>query len=161
MLRDRSMLPPGDRTSVGRVWLSWSALLLPVFLFFDFVLLSLWGYGGDWSPIWVAGRLAWHDPAKLYDFALLTKLQLPILGDLGVRPFAYPPSTLTLLAPLSLLPFGVSLVCVSGAGALALALVSSRKETDRLLLLLSPPVVFAAMIGQPTLLVAALAAAGL
>jgi hypothetical protein len=161
MLRARSMLPPGDRSAMQLAWLSWSALLLPIFLFFDFVLLSLWGYGGDWSPIWVAGRLAWHDPGKIYDFALVTKLQLPILGNLGVRPFAYPPSTLTLFAPLLFLPFAVSLACVSLAGALGLALASSRRETDRVLLLLSPPVVFAAMIGQPTLLVAALAVAGL
>jgi hypothetical protein len=136
-------------------------VLLVIFAFFDFVLLSIWGYGGDWSPLWIAGRLAWSDPAKLYDFALVTKLQLPILGDLGVRPYVYPPSTLALLAPLSLLPFWASLACVSVGGALCLAFISSRRETDRILLLLSPPVVFAAMIGQPTLLVAALIVGGL
>lgn len=138
------------------LWLSYSGLLLPIFLFFDFVLLSLWGYGGDWLPIWVAGRLAWSDPARLYDFAEVTKLQLPILGGLGIRPFVYPPSTLALLAPLSLLPFRSSLACISIGGALLLALSSSRAETNRILLLVSPPVVFAAMIGQPTLLVAGL-----
>jgi hypothetical protein len=154
---DRSLAPAARRLA----WLSYSGLLLAIFAFFDFVLLSIWGYGGDWSPLWIAGRLAWSDPAKLYDFALVTKLQLPILGDLGVRPYVYPPSTLALLAPLSLLPFWVSLACVSAGGALCLAFVSSRRETDRILLLLSPPVVFAAMIGQPTLLVAALIVGGL
>src|SRR5207248_8769996 len=134
---------------------------LIVFVSFDFVLLSMWGYGGDWSPLWVAGRLAWRDPAGLYDFALVTKLQLPILGNLGSRPFVYPPSTLALLAPLSLLPFWLSLAFVSVGGVLGLQLLSSRRETDRILLILSPPVLFAAIIGQPSLIVAALAAGGL
>jgi hypothetical protein len=142
-------------------WLPWSAPLLAVYVFFDFVLLSKWSYGGDWSPLWVAGVLAWSDPARAYDFALLTKLQLPIIGYVGVRPFVYPPTALILLAPLSLLSFRMALACVSIGGVAALAAASSRRETDRLLVALSPPVVFAAIIGQPTLIVAALAVLGL
>src|SRR5205823_601996 len=99
-----SVLQPDGLAPRRYSWLSFSGLLLIVFVSFDFVLLSMWGYGGDWSPLWVAGRLAWRDPAGLYDFALVTKLQLPILGNLGSRPFVYPPSAITLLAPLTLLP---------------------------------------------------------
>jgi Glycosyltransferase family 87 len=162
MSRDRSAEQPGERHSsrLPSTWLSFSGVLLVCFVLLDFILLSIFGYGGDWSPLWVAGRLARSDPAGLYDFAMVTKLQLPILGDVLVRPFVYPPSALLLFAPLSVIPFWISLACVSIGWSLCLALASSRAETDRLLLLVSPPVVLAAMTGQPTLLVAALAAAG-
>src|SRR4051794_38487083 len=129
MRQDRSVLQPRDPSAAtpgrGLTWLSWSGLLLVIFLFFDFVLLSIWGYGGDWSPLWVAERLAWRDPAQLYNFTEVTKLQLPILGDLGVRPFVYPPSALVLLAPLLCVPFLISLAGLSIGGALGQMFVSS------------------------------------
>jgi hypothetical protein len=134
-----------------------SILIFAVFLFFDWVLLHIHGFGGDWSPLWVAGRLAWSDPSHLYDFAFVTKLQEPILGDLVVRPFIYPPSALLFFAPASLPPFWVSFALFSVCAALLLAFVGCSRLTDRLLLLTSPPIFLAMMTGQPTLLAAALA----
>lgn len=139
----------------------YAAVLFAVFIFFDWVLLHIHGFGGDWSPLWVAGHLASSDPSKLYDFALVTKLQEPILGDVLVRPFVYPPSALLFFAPASLPPFWVSFALFSILAALHLAYVGCSRTTDRLLLLVSPPIVLAMMTGQPTLLAAALAVAAM
>lgn len=142
-------------------WLSFNGLLLVAFLAFDFILLSIWGFGGDWSPLWVAGRLSRTDPGDVYDFALVSTLQIPIIGDLGVRPFVYPPTALLLLAGLSFIPFWISFGLFSAVSSATLAWATPGEEADRILLLASPPVLFAAMIGQPTLLVAALVAVAL
>jgi hypothetical protein len=139
----------------------YSAIVFLVFVFFDWVLLHIHGFGGDWSPLWVAGRVAWSDPSRLYDFAFVTKLQEPILGDVVVRPFIYPPSALLFFAPASLPPFWVSFALFSVCAALLLAFLGCSRITDRLPLLASPPIFLAMMTGQPTLLAAALAVAAM
>jgi hypothetical protein len=139
----------------------YSIVVFFVFIFFDWVLLHIHGFGGDWSPLWVAGRLAWSDPSRLYDFAYVTKLQEPILGNVVVRPFVYPPSALLFFAPASLPPFWISFAWFSVCAALLLAFVGCVRATDRLLLLVSPPIFLAMMTGQPTLLAAALAVAAM
>ena len=139
---------------------SWLLMLVCVVL--DWVLLRIVGFGaGDWSPLWTAGRLAWSNPARLYDFAYVTELQAPILENVGVRPFVYPPTALLLLAPAALLPFRMSFLLLAIGSCAALALATTRDWTTRLLLIASPPVVLAVMTGQPSLLVCALAALGI
>ena len=76
----------------------WAALAL-IFLLLDVGLLRLFELGADWAPLWIAGKLAWADPAKVYDFDFVTALQAPLLGHVDHRPFIYPPSALLLIAP--------------------------------------------------------------
>lgn len=142
-----------ERTPALRYW----AALAAVFLLLDAGLFRLFAFGADWAPLWVAGKLAWTDPAKVYDFDLVTSLQAPLLGHVDHRPFIYPPSALLLVAPLALLPFWLSLALLSLVAGTWLAIMGRRAGLDSRLLLISPPVVLCAMAGQPSLLVAALA----
>ena len=137
----------------------WWIALAAVFLLLDAGLLRLFAFGADWAPLWVAGRQAWTDAARVYDFDLMTSLQAPLLGHVDHRPFIYPPSALLIVAPLALLPFQASLFAVS-AGSLALLAWAARPfGGDRALLLIAPPVLLCAIAGQPSLAVGALAAA--
>jgi hypothetical protein len=130
--------------------------LLVVFVLLDLMFIKYNGAGGDWSPIWVVGRLALSDPSLIYQFDLVSTLQHPLVGDLGQRPFVYPPTTLMLAVPFSVLPFYQSLF-LFGNVALALMVWASRRWTnDGWLLVASLPVFAAAYSGQVTLIVGAL-----
>ena len=61
----------------------------------------------DFLPLWTAGRMVWSDPGKVYDFAAITSAQgwLPQPHFAWTRPYAYPPTTLLLMAPLGRLPY--------------------------------------------------------
>lgn len=134
-------MEPQAATSERRsaTWL----MLLAIFVALSCALLAVSPLAEDWLPLWAAGRLAWGEPASVYDFALTG------------RPFTYPPTSLLLVAPLSALPFAWSFVALGAASAAALAWVSSRAGADPILVLASPPAVLALLAGQPSLLVIA------
>lgn len=137
------------------------AALFVLFVLLDPMILRVSVPGADWAPLWVAGELAWTNPVAAYDFDLVSSLQRPLVGATSVRPFVYPPSALLLFTPLALLPFTASFLLVM-LGSLALLARAAQPLGTRLsLLLVAPPVVLAAIAGQPTLLVAALILFGL
>jgi len=140
------------------------AVLLFLYALMDIVLVVVFTEGGDWAPLWAAGRAAWADPSSVYDFALITDAQRPVLGSiLGesiVRPYVYPPSALLVIAPFALLPFFASYIAFVLVTAAACARQGFRIGAH-IGLLAAPPVVLAALVGQTTFLVLALALAAL
>ena len=80
---------------------------------------------------------------------------------MGDRPFIYPPSALLLFAPLSALPFSLSFLVFIALSVWLFIWAAQPFAPRTILLLLAPPLVFAAIAGQPTILVAALIMLGL
>lgn len=136
------------------------AVLLFLFGLMDIILVVVFVEGGDWAPLWAAGRLAWADPSAIYDFAAITAAQRPILGETVLRPFVYPPSALLFIAPFAWLPFYASLIAFIAVTGAAFAR-QGFKIGAHLGLLAAPPVVLAALVGQTSFLVGALALAAL
>lgn len=128
-------------------------LLLYVFGALSFQLLRGNGYGADWAPLWTAGKLALSEPALVYDFELVTRLQTEPFREVVDRPYIYPPSALLLFTPLSLIPFWISFAAFSVSALLGLVWVCWRLGGDPLLVATAPPVILMAVAGQPTLLV--------
>lgn len=120
--------------------------------------------GLDFLPLWTAGRMAWTDPGRVYDFAAVTRAQAWLLPDFGfLRPYAYPPTALIVLAPLGALPFWAALPVWTGASFAVFAAAGARLAPGHTplalgLMIFSPAVVLAAMVGQTVLLAAGLAA---
>jgi alpha-1,2-mannosyltransferase len=88
----------------------------------------------DWIVFYSAGT-AIRDgmPGLLYDGARFTAFQATLLGPwftgpVTLHPFLYPPPFLLLLAPLSLLPFGVTYVGFSVVTGLAAMAALARRE---------------------------------
>jgi hypothetical protein len=123
--------------------------------------------GIDFMPMWTAAREAHSRPGLVYDFAGLTDLERPLLGDFpGPRPFVYPPSTLLALTPFAAMSFGVAYAVWTAGGLLALfAALKGWASPERALTaaaaMLAPPSLLVAATGQITFYIAALAAAGL
>lgn len=138
-----------------RIDARWAALAI-FFLMLDALLIGIFAAGSDWAPLWTAGRLAWDDPSRLYDFDLIERMQGAVVAQVDFHPYIYPPSALLLIAPVALLPFWVSLVLVAAASLTWLALTSRKAGSDPWLVMLAPPVVIAAIVGQTSLLVIAL-----
>jgi hypothetical protein len=129
--------------------------------------LQIWGLlrfepvGMDFLPLWTAGRMTWTEPGKVYDFATVTAAQawLPQPHFAWLRPYAYPPTTLLLMAPLGRLPYGAAVavwtVLSLGAFLYACARLTGRPLTAVLAAGL-PAVVIAATAGQTVVLASAL-----
>lgn len=137
---------------MSRIDAGWVAIAA-LFVFFDTILWVLFPLGADWAPLWTAGRLAWTNASSLYDFSLIAQLQLPLTGNADFHPYIYPPSALLLIAPISVLPFWASATLVAAVALAWLSAVSQEVGSDPLLVLLSPPVVLAAIVVQTSLLV--------
>lgn len=136
------------------------AVLAFLFALLDVILVVVFVEGGDWAPLWAAGRLAWSNPSAIYDFATVTALQRPILGETVLRPFVYPPSTLLAIAPFAWLPFYPSLIAFIAVTGAAFARQALRTGSQWPLLVM-PPVALAALVGQTSFLVGALALASI
>lgn len=118
--------------------------------------------GLDFLPLWTAGRMAWTGHGQVYDLAAVTHAQAWLLPNFHwMRPYAYPPTALLLLAPLGALPFwpALGLWMALGFGVFLHAgtrLTRDRRALALALMLLSPAVVVAAIVGQSVILVSAL-----
>jgi hypothetical protein len=138
-----------------RIDARWAAIAI-FFLLLDALLIGIFSAGSDWAPLWTAGRLAWDDPSRIYDFDLIERMQGAVVAQVDFHPYVYPPSALLLIAPVALLPFWASLALVAAASLAGLAWTGRKVGSDPWLVLLAPPVVIAAIVGQTSLLVIAL-----
>lgn len=143
------------RRLIPQIDARWLALAL-FFLLLDALLITIFKPGSDWAPLWTAGRLAWDNPAQLYDFELVARLQGAVVDKVDFHPFIYPPSALLLIAPIALLPFWPSLVLLASGSMAWLAATARRVGSDPWLVVLAPPVIIAAIVGQTSLLVVGL-----
>jgi hypothetical protein len=106
--------------------------------------------------------MSWTHPGQVYDFAAVSHAQFWLLpGFKWLRPYAYPPTALLLLAPFGRLPFWVALGLwvALGFGVLfyaGLRLSRRRRSLALLLIACSPAVVLAGIVGQSVLLTTAL-----
>ena len=157
--------PRDDRFQRYALWaliamLAFSAVRL-------WVLLRVQPLGMDFLPLWTAGRFAWSQPDRVYDFAAVSHAQAWLLPGFGwLRPFANPPTALLLLAPLGALSFGwaLALWVILGLGGFLFAgarLASGRWSMALMLMALAPAAVLAAIVGQSVLLGAALLVLGI
>lgn len=135
--------------------------LAVLYMLLDAALFRTVDFGCDWAPLWAAGRMALSDPSRIYDFHAVTLMQQPLFDATVLRPFVYPPTTLLLLVPLSVFPFFWSFALFALASVAVFERVSTRLSAQPAIVLLMPPVVLAALVGQPTLVVAALILAAL
>ncbi|ABC34186.1 glycosyltransferase family 87 protein [Burkholderia thailandensis] len=123
----------------------------------------------DFAPTWSAARLAVQGHAvDAWRFSALHALELqaaPSIRDMrGVLLWLYPPQTLLLVAPLGWLPYPVAaLAWVVGTGTLFVATVRAivPRRLAALCALAFPGTFFVALVGQNSLLTAALAGFGL
>lgn len=106
----------------------------------------------DFTVLWAA---ATHAFGPVYDQRWLTGLQ----HAPGERPFSYPPTFLLLLIPIGWLKFRIAYVGWMAASVAGFVAVARRWSAWGWLAVWSPTLMFAALIGQTTLLVGA--AAGL
>lgn len=118
----------------------------------------------DFSVYWTAARIALESPGRLYDFEFVTGAQSWLASpQLGPRPWVYPPSALPFFLPFALLPFWASYL-VWGAATLACFWAASRmfvRGWGLILAMMSPPIVWAMVPGQTSLLTGAGILAGL
>lgn len=128
-------------------------------------LLRIQPWGTDFLPMWTVAGEVWRGHAAPYDFAQVSAAQDWLMGAAHkLRPFAYPPSALLLLAPFGLLGFWASLTlwCAATAAANAWASWTAIGQAPALALaLVLPTSVFVLICGQVTLLIAALSVLGL
>ncbi len=123
--------------------------------------------GRDFTMFWSASVLALEGSAgSVYDFQLIRELQGLLTGvpDPAYPVWLYPPTGLLLVAPVSLLPYKVSLVVWTAAGLGALGAVLWRILRDPaavVLLLLFPAVSLCLINGQSGVWLAALLGGGL
>lgn len=111
--------------------------------------------GADFAPVWTAAAHL----SSAYDIAAITQAQ-PEFANLGQRPFAYPPTALLLFAPLGLLPFWLSYAVFNLAG-LSLFIWASLRTGAAWWIVIFPPLLLVAHVGQPSLLVGGLILSGL
>jgi hypothetical protein len=118
--------------------------------------------GIDFLPLWTAGRMSWTHPGQVYDFVAVSHAQDWLLPGLKwMRPYAYPPTAMLLLAPFGVLPFwpALGLWVALGLGVFLYAgarLAKRRLSLNLALMALSPAVLLAVMVGQSVLPAAAL-----
>jgi hypothetical protein len=150
--------PMGGRLLLG-VAVVMTALAAPLI----WSLLRFEPIGMDFLPLWTAGKLAWTTPGKVYDFAAVTAGQAWLLPPhfAWLRPYAYPPTTLLLLAPLGRLPYWVALGVWSALsmGVFFLGAVRLAGRNVALAALLTaalPAVVIAVTAGQTVVLTSGL-----
>jgi hypothetical protein len=150
-----------SRTRVRVLWLLVAALAALGALEFR-ELVQFQPLGVDFLPLWTAGRMSWTHPGQVYDFATVSHAQDWLLpGVKWMRPYAYPPTALLLLAPFGVLPFWPALGLWVALGLGVFLYAGARLATGRLtlnlaLMALSPAVLLAAMVGQSVLPAAAL-----
>lgn len=121
----------------------------------------------DFLVMWTGGRMAIGAPTRIYDFAAIDRAQAWLLGAAAHdRPFPYPPSALLLFSPLGRLDFWIAGLVWTGLTSAVFAAVCARLFPDRrrvvgvMLVLLIPGAVWAAISGQVSFFIGALAVGG-
>jgi hypothetical protein len=128
--------------------------------------------GIDFAVFWVASHMTLHgSPWQVYHhlaFAKAEALLMPRIQASHFLPWLYPPAFLFVVAPLALFPFGVSYLLFVGISALLFTSATLRVSGlgraiggSRLAIVFvagAPCVFVAAVVGQNSLLTAALAA---
>ena len=116
----------------------------------------------DFSVFWAAAQLGLQAPELIYNDVAVTLQQADAIGAIsGIRPWAYPPTALLPLLPFGALPYTAALLLFATT-TLGLFLVATQPLFERRKLLalglvvLSQPVIFAALNGQMVFLVGAL-----
>lgn len=116
----------------------------------------------DFSVFWAAAQFGLHAPALIYDDVAVTLQQADAIGGVaGIRPWAYPPTALLPLLAFGALPYTAALMLFVTA-SLGLYVIATRPLFERrkllafALVILSQPVIFAALNGQMVFLVGAL-----
>ena len=118
------------------------------------VIVSWPKFPSDFLVFWTAARAPLH---SIYDIDALTRAQAWAVVDLqDRRPFAYPPTFLTLIAPFGRLPILPALLAWSALGIGAFCVASSKLVGRSWpLMLVSPAFICAAVTGQVTFIVGA------
>ena len=141
---------------IGVLALAFGSAALAIFLFAK---KTLWGWHEpvlDFTGFWTAAR----SPLP-YDAQALTKAQQWALPPgVGLRPFAYPPSTLLLIKPLAMLQYRTAIIVWTALGLAAFGSASLMYGRVGLFGLLGPMVSFTALTGQISLLIGAAVAGG-
>ena len=121
----------------------------------------------DFLAMWTGGRMANAQPSSLYDFAATDHAQAWLLGAAAHdRPFPYPPSSLLVFSPLGRLDFWpaaalwTALTLAVFAAVTAARLPAGRRAVGVALTLLTPGAVWAAISGQVSFFIGALAVGG-
>jgi hypothetical protein len=121
--------------------------------------LLLWSVLPDFTVFWTAGQLALTNAPSVYDIATLTWHQSWAVDPVhGPRPFPYPPTTLLFFIPMGLLPFWAAYWSWLGISIIAFwsAVRRVAKGWAVPLSLATPHVTLVMILGQMTLVVAAL-----
>ncbi|HXQ13459.1 MAG TPA: glycosyltransferase family 87 protein [Caulobacteraceae bacterium] len=150
-----------ERLKVRALWglaLALAAIAAPQI----WTLINFQPLGIDFLPLWTAGRMSWAHPDRVYDFAAVSHAQDWLLPNLKwPRPYAYPPTTLLLLATFGRLPFWPALGAWLGLGLGVFLYAGARLAQRRrglvlVLMVLSPAALLAQLVGQSVLLAAGL-----
>jgi|GEM_PF-401281 len=112
-------------------------------------------YVGDFVVFWTAARAPMD---AIYDFVEITRAQLPITGERGLRPFISPPTSLLLMRPFGqlALPEAFAAWSVVGLGAFIAGARRIIGWRPLLIVLIGPMTMDAALTGQTSLLVGGL-----
>ncbi len=143
----------------GRAIILFAASISAGFLYNEY-LFYLWqgAIAPDLIVFWTAAKHALADPVIVYDPAQITALQRPLIANIpGLKPFAYPPTSLLLFGPLALLSYPAAVV-VWLLLSCTLFFYSAQRIVPRqyvLLSFLTPPVVSCLLSLQVSLILAA------
>lgn len=116
----------------------------------------------DFSVLWAATQYALEAPELIYNDVAVTLKQADALGMVwGIRPWAYPPTALLPLLPFGALPYTAAFLSfVIASLSLFVAATWPLFQRCKLLalglILLSQPVIFAALNGQMVFIIGAL-----
>lgn len=148
-------------------WSLWAARAILV-LAFSLSAGMIWGalldvyrqvpYKADFTVFWTAARFASQGATVIYDPAQITALQAPLIdGELGIRPFAYPPTALFLFGPFGKLPYPAAETIWALASCLAYYYASRRLFPLRYVIVafFTPPVLFCLISLQVSLITGA------
>nr|WP_294847613.1 glycosyltransferase family 87 protein [uncultured Sphingomonas sp.] len=142
---------------IRRFWRNWRVEYGFALLFLT-VLLVAWiqiNTPGKFPDFTVFHAAATHSQGPVYDSAYLTPLQDHAAGE--ERPFAYPPTFLLMIVPLGWLSFKTAFSVWVAVSVTAYVGAGWRMTKASWLALWSPTFLFAAVIGQTTLMVGGMA----
>ncbi|GLU30966.1 glycosyltransferase family 87 protein [Trinickia caryophylli] len=127
--------------------------------------------GADFQIFWIASYLLQHgSPLQVYDHLALAHADATVFGafaDAHPLPWLYPPASLLVIAPLAWLSYGVAYLVFTGVSValyvlatLRVSNLSASMDTPRLgavVIAAAPCVFITALVGQNSLLTAAIA----